>query len=154
MLKAGRPPRKQGADLTVLEKRMNRRRTDADGFSLRRAVFRFAVLVLSALALQGIPFLFTLAEGDGGVLLYLIHLYAVIPLCAFFLALWAGLGGVHPFAAFFPVGGALLLLPVYASVGMGLLCLLLSLIGSVAGQEWRKRSRQGGRRGGQKRKAR
>ena len=132
---------------------MNRQRTDADGGPLRRAGFRFAVLVLSALALQGIPFLFTLMEGDGGVLLYLIHLYAVIPLCAFFLALWAGLGGVHPFAAFFPVGGALLL-PVYASVGMGLICLLLSLIGSVAGQEWKKRSQQGGRRGGQKRKAR
>ena len=133
---------------------MGKRTAEAGGFSPRRAVFRFAVLFLSALALQGIPFLFTLLEGDAGVLLYLVHLYAVIPLCAFFLALWAGLGGVHPFAAFFPVGGALLLLPVYASVGMGLICLLLSLIGSVAGQEWKKRSQQGGRRGGQKRKAR
>ena len=132
---------------------MGTRTAQADGFSPRRAVFRFAALVLSALALQGVPFLFTFVEGDGGVLLYLIHLYAVIPLCAFFLALWAGMGGVHPFAAFFPVGAALLILPVYESVGMALLCLLLSLIGSVAGQEAQKRKQQGGHRGGRTRKA-
>lgn len=132
---------------------MGKRTAEADGFSPRRAVFRFAVLFLSALALQGIPFLFTFLEGDAGVLMYLIHLYAVIPLCAFFLALWAGMGGVHPFAAFFPVGMALIILPVYESMGMGLLCLLLSVIGSVAGQEWKKRSQQGGHRGGRTRKA-
>ena len=132
---------------------MGKRTAEAGGFSPRRAVFRFAVLFLSALALQGIPFLFTFLEGDAGVLLYLIHLYAVIPICAFFLALWAGMGGVHPFAAFFPVGMALIILPVYESMGMGLLCLLLSVIGSVAGQEWKKRSQQGGHRGGRTRKA-
>ena len=112
-------------------------------FSLRKAVFRFIVLVLSALALQGIPFLYMLMEGAAGVLMYLIHLYAILPACSALLALWAGLGGVHPLAAFWPVGGALLLLPAYESPGMGLLCMALSLIGAVAGQEWNKRKGAG-----------
>lgn len=105
----------------------------------RRAPARFALLALVALALQGVPLLFFQMEGDAGVALYLAHLYGVIPLCALALPFWAGRGGVHPLAAFFPIGGALLLLPVYESTGIGLLCLLLSLIGAVAGQEWEKR---------------
>jgi len=74
----------------------------------RRALLRFGLLVLFALALQGIPFLYMMMEGDAGVVLYLLHLYAVMPMSAAGLAFWAGLGGVHPMAAFFPVGGALL----------------------------------------------
>lgn len=117
-------------------------------FSAKRAFFRFGVLLLLALALQGIPFLYTLVEGDRGVALYLIHLYALIPLCAVLAPFWAGKGGVHPLAAFFPVGGALLLLPVYESPGMGLLCLVLSLIAAEAGREWSRRKQQkGGRHG-------
>lgn len=106
---------------------------------LRPALVRFGVLVIAALALQGLPLIFPDMAGEGGLALYLIHLYGVIPLCAFFIPLWAARGGVHPFAGFFPIGGALMLLPVYQSMGMGLICLLLSLIGSVAGQEWEKR---------------
>lgn len=113
---------------------------------------RFAVLALAALALQGLPFLFTLLEGDAGAALYFIHLYAVIPLCALLIPLWAGLGGVHPLAACLPIGGALLLLPAYQSPGMGLLCAALSLVGCVAGQEWRKRKngRKGKHHGGKR----
>jgi len=127
-----------------------RKNADAQaGFSLKRAWLRWIVLALSALALQGVPFLFMLMEGDAGMALYLVHLYAVIPLCAFFIPLWAGKGGVHPLAAFFPVGGALLLLPVYESPGVGLICLMLSLTGAAAGQEWGRRSEKnkGGRHG-------
>jgi len=103
------------------------------------ALLRFAGLVIAALALQGLPLIFLSMEGEGAVALYLIHLYGLIPLCAFLIPLWAGLGGVHPFAGFFPVGGALLLLPVYESPVVGLICLLLSLVGCAAGQEWKKR---------------
>lgn len=124
------------------------RQESQTGFSRKRAWLRFGVLALSALALQGIPLLYMRLEGDAGVALYLIHLYGILPLCAFFIALWAGLGGVHPLAAFFPIGGALLLLPVYESPGMGLICLALSLIGSVTGQEWNRRKEKGGRHGG------
>lgn len=113
----------------------------------RRALLRFGLLVLAALALQGIPFLYMLMEGDAGVILYLLHLYAIMPLSAAGLAFWAGLGGVHPLAAFFPVGGALLLLPAYESVGMGLSCLLISLVGAVAGQEWQKQKAKGKKHG-------
>ena len=107
--------------------------------AVRPALLRFLVLVLSALALQGLPLIFSAAGDNGGVALYLIHLHAVIPLCAFFIPLWAARGGVHPLAGFFPIGGALLLLPVYSRPGMGLICMILSLIGGVAGQEWEKR---------------
>ena len=122
--------------------------------SLRRATGRFLLLVLAALALQGIPFLFLGVEGDAGAALYLIHLYGVIPLAAVLLPLWAGLGGVHPLAAFFPIGLALLLLPVYESTGVALLCMLLSLIAAVAGQEWKKRreTKKGNHHGGKAKK--
>jgi len=117
-------------------------------------LFRFAVLALCAAALQGIPLLFSRIEGDGGVVLYLICLYAVMPLCALLIACWAGLGGVPPLAACLPIGGALLLFPVYNSPGMGVLCILLSLVGCVAGQEWRRRkSEMKGKHHGGKRKS-
>ena len=106
---------------------------------LRPALVRFMVLVLAAISLQGLPFLYLGMEGDGGLALYLIHLYGVIPLCAFLIPCWAGAGGVHPFAAFFPIGGALLLFPVYEAPGVALIAMLLSLIGAVAGQDWQKR---------------
>lgn len=113
---------------------------------------RFAVLLLWAAVLQGIPILFSLPEGDRGMALYLLHLYAVIPLCALLVPFWAGLGGVHPLAACLPIGGALMLLPVYQSPGIGGLCILLSLIGCVAGQEWKKRKagKKGGHHGGKR----
>ena len=114
----------------------------------RRALWRFGLLLLAALALQAIPGLFLMMEGEAGILLYLIWLYAVLPLSAVFLAFFAGKGGVHPMAAFFPVGGMLLLLPVYHRPGMALLCLLLSLIGATAGQEWEKRKAPKGKKHG------
>ena len=104
-----------------------------------RALIRFAVLALAALALEGVPFLYTLVEGDGGVMLYLLHLYALLPLMAAALPFWAARGGVHPLAAFIPIGLALLLLPTFQSPGMALLCMLISLVSAVAGQEWEKR---------------
>lgn len=106
---------------------------------LRPALVRFIVLAFSALALQGLPLLYLLMAGKAGQALYQIHLYVLLPLSAILLPLWAGKGGVHPFAAFFPIGGAMLLIPVYHRPGMGLICLLLSLIAAAAGQEWQKR---------------
>ena len=121
---------------------------------LKKAALRFLVLVLFALALQGVPWLFQWIEGDGGAALYVIHLYLALPLAAAVIPFWAGLGGVHPFAGFFPIGGALLLLPVYESPGMGILCMALSLVACVAGREWqsRKTQRKGKHHGGKARK--
>lgn len=120
----------------------------------RRALWRFVLLCLWALFLQGIPLLFLSILGDKGLALYFLYLYLLMPLTALLLPAWAGAGGVHPLAAFFPIGSALLLLPVYESVGMGLVCLLLSLIGAVAGQEWakRKQPQKGGHHGKKARK--
>lgn len=118
------------------------------------AYVRFLVLIGSALALQGVPFLFTRIEGDRAVSWYVLYLYAALPAAALLIPLWTGLGGVHPLAAFFPIGGALWLLPVYTDTGMALLCMGLSLVGCVAGQEWKKRKngRKGGHHGGSNRK--
>ena len=119
-----------------------------------RPLWRFVILVLAALALQGIPFLYTLMDGDAGVALYLIHLYVLIPLMAALIPYWAGLGGVHPFAAFFPIGLMVLLLPVYEAPGVGVMCLVLSLVAAVAGQEARKRGekQKGTHHGGSKKR--
>lgn len=103
---------------------------------------RLLVLMLLALILQGIPLLLARLEGDAGAALYLILLYGVLPLCAFWVPLWAGLGGAHPLAACLPIGGLLLLLPVYQSPGVGVLCVALSLVGCIAGQEWAKRKEE------------
>ncbi len=111
------------------------------------ALIRFCALAVSALALQGLALPMLTADGDTAVALYVLHLYAVLPLCALLLAFWAGLGGVHPLAGCWPVGLALLVLPVYQSPEMGIVCILLSLVGCVAGQEWKKRKRKGARHG-------
>ena len=119
------------------------------------AWMRFLILAVSALALQGVPVLFTRMEGDRAVAWYFLYFYGVLPIAAALIPFWAGLGGVHPLAAFFPIGGALWLLPVYADRGgMALLCMGLSLVGCVAGQEWakRKNGRKEGHHGGSNRK--
>ena len=106
-------------------------------------VFRFILLLLSALMLQGLPWLFFTGDGDGALSMYLLHLYLVLPLAAALLPYWAGLGGVHPMAGFFPVGGALWLFPVYESPAMALACMGISLVACVAGQERKKRLENG-----------
>lgn len=110
-----------------------------------RAAVRLAALILCAVALQLLPRTFD-GLGPAAEMLYLMYLYSVIPLCAFLLPLWAGNGGVHPFAGFFPVGGALLIMRTYESPAMGCICLLLSLVGCVAGQEMKNRRERPGRK--------
>lgn len=104
----------------------------------KKAIFRFAVLLLSALALQGLYPLLFLLEGDGAVLLLLLLTYVLLPAAAALLPCWAALGGVHPLAACLPVGGCSLIVGA-APVWVGLMCIALSLIGAAAGQEWEKR---------------
>ena len=105
----------------------------------RRPLRRFLILLLAAGLLQ-ILFHFSLRmQGDGGALLLVFNMYALLPAASVLLPFWAGKGGVHPFAAFFPVGGAALVfssIPAWVSV----LCMLLSLVAAVAGQEWTKRN--------------
>lgn len=99
---------------------------------------RFAALVLAALALQGLYPQLLLMEGDAPVLLMVALTYGLLPLAALLLPCWAALGGVHPLAACLPIGGLSLLFGA-APLWVGLVCLLLSLVGAAAGQEWKKR---------------
>ena len=129
---------------------MKRKTPPPQGAGNAHPLRRFLLALLLALLLQGLGWAAQLLPGEGGLVCYFAVLYVGAPLAAAGLAWWAGRGGVHPMAAFFPAGGALLLLPVYHSPGMGLLCLLLSLIGAVAGQEWEKRRKEKGRKHGRK----
>ncbi len=105
-----------------------------------RAIWVFLALAAVAVALEALPLLFVLIEGDAGAALYVIHLYAVIPLCALMLPALASARGVHPLAAFFPIGLCLLFSPIYEAVGVAIVCLLLGLLGAAGGAEWKKRS--------------
>ena len=104
----------------------------------KKALIRFAALVLAALALQGLYPLLLLLEGDAPVLLMVALTYALLPLAALLLPCWAALGGAHPLAVCLPVGGMALLFGA-PPPWVGLVCLLLSLVGGAAGQEWKKR---------------
>ncbi len=104
----------------------------------RKALGRFAALVFAALALQGLYPLLLLMEGDAPVLLMVALTYGLLPIAALLLPCWVALGGVHPLAACLPVGGLALLFGL-SPAWVGLTCLLLSLIGAAAGQEWEKR---------------
>ena len=104
----------------------------------KKALLRFFVLFLAALALQGLYPLLFLMEGDAPVLLMLALTYVLLPLSAALLPCWAALGGVHPLAACLPIGGMALLFGT-SPPWVGMICLLLSLIGAAAGQEWEKR---------------
>ncbi len=103
-----------------------------------KALLRFAALVLVALALQGLYPLLLLMEGDAPVVLMIALTYGLLPLAAFLLPCWAAMGGAHPLAVCLPVGGMALLFGT-SPPWVGLVCLLLSLIGGTAGQEWKKR---------------
>ncbi|MBR3017243.1 MAG: hypothetical protein IKH57_09225 [Clostridia bacterium] len=105
----------------------------------RRPMGRFLILLLAAGLLQVIFHLSLRVTGDGGALLLIFNLYALLPAASVLLPFWAGKGGVHPFAAFFPIGGAAL---VFSSIPgwLCLLCMALSLVAAVAGQEWTKRN--------------
>lgn len=105
----------------------------------RRAVWLFLALLAAAAILQALPFLFMLIEGDAGAALYVIHLYAAIPICALVLPFFASVQGVHPLAACFPIGLFLLFSPIYQATGVALLCLALGMIGATGGAEWRRR---------------
>ena len=129
---------------------MKRKTPPPQGAGNAHPLRRFLLALLLALLLQGLGWAAQLLPGEGGLVCYFAVLYVGAPLAAAGLSWWAGRGGVHPMAAFFPVGGALLLLPVYHSPGMGLLCLLLALIGAVAGQEWEKLRKEKGSKHGRK----
>ena len=104
----------------------------------KQALGRFSVLVLAALALQGLYPLLLCMEGDAAVLLLAALTYGLLPLAALLAPCWAARGNVHPLAACLPIGGLSLLLYT-APPWVGLVCLLLSLVGAAAGQEWEKR---------------
>ena len=115
-----------------------------------KPLIRFLILLIAAVFLQLLPLAVFRAEGDGALALYLIYLYAALPVASALLPFWAGLGGVHPLAAFFPIGGALLLFRTYHSPGIALLCFAVSMIAAVAGQEakMRRETEKGGHHGG------
>lgn len=105
----------------------------------KKAALRFVLLLAAAGAVQGLSLLSFLMEGDGQVLFYLFCSYALLPAAAAVVPFWAALGGVHPLAACLPMGGLPLVLGSAPSPLICLVCILVSLVSAVAGQEWKKR---------------
>ncbi len=103
-----------------------------------RPIGRFLALMLAGVFLQAGMLLCLRAAGDAGLALYAALFYGALPLLSALLPYWAGKGGVHPMAAFFPISGPALLFPSPAP-WLPWVCLLISLVASVAGQETRKR---------------
>lgn len=105
----------------------------------KRALTRFLALLCAAAAVQAVSLLGFFLEGDGGVALYALGYYGLMPAAAVIFPWWAALGGVHPLAACLPVGGLGLVIGLSPSPLLCLLCVLLSLIAACSAQEWNKR---------------
>ena len=103
-----------------------------------RPVRRFLALMLAGVFLQAGMLLCLRTAGDAGLALYAALFHGALPLLSALLPYWAGKGGVHPMAAFFPISGPALLFPSPAP-WLPWVCLVFSLVASVAGQETRKR---------------
>ncbi len=106
----------------------------------KKALVRFAVLLLCTAAVQALAFVCFQLEGEAAPALYLLCFYALMPAAAAAVPFWAALGGVHPLAACLPVGGLPLVLSSAPSPALCLACIALSLVSAAAAQEWKKRS--------------
>ena len=107
---------------------------------LSRPFGRFLVLTLASAALLLIFHLCLGMVGDAGALLLIFNIYVLIPAASILLPFWAGLGGVPPAAAFFPIGGAALFFTFIPPWLCGVY-MALSLVAATAGQEWEKRKK-------------
>ncbi len=104
----------------------------------KKALIRFLSLLAAAVLLQGMILLCFLIEGQWGVVLFVLCSYVLMPAAALLVPFWAALGGVHPLAACLPVGGLPLLLYT-VEPKVCLICIAVSLVSAVAGQEWSRR---------------
>ena len=128
------------------------KRLSPDG---KKALCRFLILLAAAGAIQGMAFLCLLTEGDWGIPLYALCSYVLLPAAAVVVPCWAALGGVHPMAACLPIGGLPFLFHLSPAPMLCLICIVISLVSAVAGQEWKKRRKlEENRNNGRKRKKR
>ena len=74
-----------------------------------------------------------------GFEMYLLLMYVAAPVLSLVLPFFGGMKGLHPMAAFFPIGSAALFSTVGDHGGMALGMMLVSLISCVAGNEVKKR---------------
>lgn len=105
------------------------------------SVIWFLVLLGTALALWAMPFAY--AEwGDAGFILYVLSMRVLAPVLGCVLSYHGGKKGLHPMAAFFPVGSCLLFSPhgEHGWLSIGVMC--LSLVSCAAGNEMKRRQEQ------------
>ena len=74
-----------------------------------------------------------------GFEMYLVLMYFAAPILSLVLPFMGGIRGLHPMAAFFPIGTAVLFSTVGDHGGMALGMMVVSLIACVAGNEVKKR---------------
>lgn len=92
----------------------------------------------SALVWWAAPFAYN-GWAERGLVLYALFIYVLLPLLSVLLPYFGGTRGLHPMAACFPLGLALLLSPCADLPGLAILCMVLSLVACVAGNEVKKR---------------
>ncbi len=107
----------------------------------KKALLRFLALLAAAVLAQGMILLSFLPAGQWGVWLYVLCSYVLMPAAAMLAPFWAALGGVHPLAACLPIGGLPLLLYT-VEPKVCLICIAVSLVSAVAGQEWSRRRKK------------
>ena len=106
----------------------------------------FLVLCLTALLLWTMPFMYA-SWGDAGFILYILSMRFLFPVLSGVISYMGGKKGLHPMAAFFPVGLSMLLSPhgEHGLLSFGVMC--LSLVSCAAGNEVKKRKEQENRNG-------
>ena len=74
-----------------------------------------------------------------GFAIYLLFTYVAAPVLSLAVPFFGGTRGLHPMAAFFPIGTAVLFSTVGDHGGMAIGMMLVALISCVAGNEVKKR---------------
>lgn len=108
-------------------------------------VLWFLILCACALLFWAAPFAYD-QWADQGLVLFAISAYLLLPLLSAVLPFLGGQRGLHPMAGFFPLGCALLFSAHASMPGLAFLCMGLSLVACVAGNELKKRKEQAGER--------
>lgn len=98
----------------------------------------FLILIFAAFLWWISPFAYE-RWADAGLVLHMVSVYVILPALSILLPYFGGTRGLHPMAGFFPMGLALLFSMHWDLPGFAFLCMGLSLVACVAGNEVKNR---------------
>ena len=103
----------------------------------------FLILITAAFLWWLAPFAYA-GWAEAGLVLHMGFVYVLLPVLSVLLPYWGGQQGLHPMAGFFPMGLALLFSLHWDLPGFACLCMLLSLVACVTGNEVKSRREKNG----------